>query len=128
MFEQRWPLESFTAAQNLLMRAETHFQQNAESDQIERIIDQTKILHICLRDITINSNYQSIIEITSLTVNKDIAADVLRSILKLYIRMRYYIYCKGIIQKYKSKKIITKPKGLHTEIRRSSAGSFNNED
>ena len=57
-----------TAAQNILARAEMHFKAGANVPSI----DHTKISKICLMDHEIMANYQSIIEMSSIEVCKEV--------------------------------------------------------
>ena len=93
-----------TAAQNILARAEMHFKAVANVQSI----DHTKISKICLMDHEIMANYQSIIEMSSIEVCKDVCKDVLQQIIDLFVRMRCYTYSRDIVQQCKRKQKVSK--------------------
>lgn len=105
-----------TTAQNILARAEMHFKVRANVQSI----DHTEISKICLMDHEIMANYQSIVEMSSIEVCKDVSKDVLQQIIDLFVRMRCYTYSRDIVQQYKRKQKLSKSKALRKTIERSS--------
>ncbi|XP_065068885.1 uncharacterized protein LOC135694127 [Rhopilema esculentum] len=110
------------AAQNMLRKAEFHFKHCSvqlgadHAPQFKR----KKIVEMCMQDMEITSNFQNVLGESSLLIDAELAEDVFHSILDLYVRVRCYTYCKGIVDKYKSKGKLSKAKGLRKEIKKSS--------
>ena len=106
-----------TPAQNVLLRSQTYFKCETETNKSVRCIDQAKVVSKCLQDVDLVSNFQSIIDSSEVKIDNNVSKDLLHAIVDLFVRIRAYSYAKDIVQKYKAKQKASRAKGLRKEIK-----------
>ena len=104
--------------ENILMTTELFFR-NSTQQLSSHKIDIQLILFKSINDSSVKSNLQELCHAAELNVSKNIAKDILFSIVKLYIQIRSFSYARDIMQKYKIGGQCGKAKGLRKEIKRA---------
>ena len=74
-------------AQNVLLRSDTYFKFETETNKSVRCIDQAKVVSKCLQDVDVVSNFQSIIDSSELKIDKNVSKDLLHAIVDLSVRI-----------------------------------------
>lgn len=85
-------------------------------------INRNELVQKCLSNVDILSNFDDIAETATLNIEKNVAHDVLTSIIDSFSRVRSYTYAKDIVDRYKLKnktegkrsKALRKELKLHT--------------
>lgn len=118
-----------TSAQNILIQCEHYFKTATEMKTHIRSINRNEVVQKCLSDVDIRANFEDISETATVKVEKNVAHDVLTSIIDLFIRVRSYTYAKDIVQKYKLKNKTqgTRSKALRKELKLTTETSQKQE-
>ena len=70
-----------------------------------------------MKDVDIVSNFKTAVDNAELQIEKNIAADILQAVVRLYVTVRCYSFSGDVVQKYKTKLKLDTSKGVMKEIK-----------
>eukprot|EP00794_Sanderia_malayensis_P012457 gene12457-13745_t len=101
----------------IFMEVETKFM--AVSAQSLKNIDASSIFISALKDPYVKSHISSIVSAATLDIENEIAINVFKTLIHLYVRVRSHSHAKDIKEKHKAMKKLSKKNSLRTEIKRA---------
>ena len=108
-----------TEALKIFSIAEIHFCESSSAVVFQ--IDCPKMINQLLQESEIISNFTCISNKAELPVDKEVAMDMLESVLTLYVRVRAHSYAKNIKEKHMVATKKPKTRSLRTEIKKKSS-------
>ena len=106
--------------EGILLITESFFRAHTKGISTSHKIDIETILQISIIHSAVQFNTQKLCDDAELRIEEHVANDMIRSIIKLYMQVRFFSHAKDILQRYKIKEQKSKVKRLRKEIQRAT--------